>query len=147
MWKLINSIIAEDNMENIRQYISRGRGFEHLNIEALKPRWISVFKALASDIENYQAIYENFDVDSEFQVRKIEPPSDTVKEEQEKLILPYPRKRKTRKAGQSAPSYCRYSRKPRRRDSPLARRRPGALKRSPTVRHAACAGAAARRGC
>jgi hypothetical protein len=51
MVKLINSIIAEDNMENIRQYISRGRRFEHLNIEALKQRWISAFKALASDIE------------------------------------------------------------------------------------------------
>jgi hypothetical protein len=45
MVKLINSIIAEDNMENIQQYISRGRCFEHLNIEALKQRWISAFKA------------------------------------------------------------------------------------------------------
>jgi hypothetical protein len=92
MWKLINSIIAEDNMENIRQYISRGRGFEHLNIEALKQRWISAFKALASDIENYQALYEYFDVDAEFQLRKIEPPRDTVKADTEKLIAAIPSK-------------------------------------------------------
>lgn len=69
MEKLINSIIAKDNMKNIRQYISRGRRYEHLNIEALKQRWISAFKALASDIENYQALYEYIDAETEFQLR------------------------------------------------------------------------------
>jgi hypothetical protein len=92
MVKLINSIIAEDNMENIRQYISRGRRFEHINIEALKQRWISAFKALASDIENYQALYEYIDADAEFQLRKIEPPRDTVKADTEKLVAAIPSK-------------------------------------------------------
>jgi hypothetical protein len=92
MVKLINSIIAEDNMENIRQYISRGRRFEHLNIEALKQRWISAFKALASDIENYQALYEYIDADAGFQLRKIEPPRDTVKADTEKLVAAIPSK-------------------------------------------------------
>ena len=41
--ELINSILAEDKMEDARQYLLRGRRFEHLGIEELKQRWTGSF--------------------------------------------------------------------------------------------------------
>ena len=55
---------------------------------------------MASDIENYQALYEYIDADAEFQLRKIEPPRDTVKADTEKLIAAIPSKAEDQKAGQ-----------------------------------------------
>ena len=76
--ELMDSIIAEDNMENTRRYLTHGRRFQHLDIKAPKQRWTSSYNILACDIENYKALYEYIDADAEFQLRKIEPPRDTI---------------------------------------------------------------------
>jgi hypothetical protein len=88
--ELMDSIIAEDNMENTRRYLTHGRRFQHLDINALKQRWTSSYKTLACDIENYQALYEYIDADAEFQLRKIEPPRDTITADTEKLVAAIP---------------------------------------------------------
>ena len=64
--------------------------------------------------------------------REIEPPSNTVKADTEKTSCCHTLESgRPRKLGKSAPSYWRCSRKPRRRDSPLARRRRGVFKAIP----------------
>ena len=88
--ELMHSIIAEDNMENTRRYLAHGRRFQHLDINALEQRWTTSYKALACDIENHQALYEYIDADAEFQLRKIEPPRDTIKADTEKLVAAIP---------------------------------------------------------
>ena len=88
--ELINSILAEDKMEDTRQYLLRGRRFEHLGIEELNQRWTGSSKACADDIANYEALYDYVDSTAEFQLRNIELPHDAIKADLQKLAAAIP---------------------------------------------------------
>jgi hypothetical protein len=83
--KLVDSILAEDTMEKIRDYLSRGRPFRDIDPDALRQRWTITFKSWAADLANHGALRENNDTEAELRLRQIEPPFETVKADTERL--------------------------------------------------------------
>lgn len=82
---IVSSILAETAMEEMRDYLTRGRRFRDADTDTLKQHWVAAFKSWANDLSNRQAVGVVKDSAVELQLRQIEPPYEAVRAETERL--------------------------------------------------------------
>jgi hypothetical protein len=73
-------------MNDMHDYIQRGRRFEAVATPELNKMWIAVVQAMAAERGDARACLRDFDdTSAEFQLRGVEPPVDAVLDEIEVL--------------------------------------------------------------
>lgn len=68
--------LANQKAEATTSYMNRGRGFEHIDTEVLKVRWIEILGEMAA--LDYTHAVERDDIEAELTVRGIEPPAEAL---------------------------------------------------------------------
>jgi hypothetical protein len=82
----VEGFLASKRMDQLADYVSRGQAFKQLSDDELSDRWLMAFKAMADAPSDEGKRARKEDFDSEFHLRKIEPPYDRVQEHCERLF-------------------------------------------------------------
>jgi hypothetical protein len=75
--ELIEAYVAEQRLERMRDYVTRGRPLARIDAESLSSRWVETYRA-ARALEDERREGELLDLRSEFDLRGIEPPMHLV---------------------------------------------------------------------
>lgn len=95
---VILSWIGDKRLQDVEDYVRRGRLLSGVPTEELMSRWVSLFKYWAFQPALVEPSHEYTDTESELQIRKIEPPFEQVEAEfkmiQDKTRIAYEAARK-----------------------------------------------------
>jgi hypothetical protein len=84
--KDVEGWLASDATDKLADYAGRGRKHRHLSDEDLLSGWLAAFKLMADDVRDYERRAVEQDYNSEFFLRKKEPPYDLIREDFERYI-------------------------------------------------------------
>lgn len=76
----VHSYLAEGRMQNLRDYVSRGRNLEKAPIEQLHGEWVASMRAWATDPQKNHNPRRD-DIEAELALRGLEPPYEMVTDE------------------------------------------------------------------
>lgn len=76
----VHSWLAENQMQDVRNYVSRGRSFESASIDQLNSEWVALMRDWAADPRQSKNPRRT-DIESEMTLRGLEPPYKLVKDE------------------------------------------------------------------
>jgi hypothetical protein len=78
--------LANDLIDHIADYASRGRSHKRLTDDQLSAKWIAAFRNFADDRNDRGRRAIEMDLKAEFQLRNTEPPYDLVKPEIDRVV-------------------------------------------------------------
>ena len=78
--------MANEQIDQIADYASRGRIYERLTDDELTERWIGAFKKFADAPSDQRRRAIEIDLKAEFQLRSTEPPYEQVKSEINRVV-------------------------------------------------------------
>jgi hypothetical protein len=86
-YDLVLAYLENVRLEATADYVRRGRQLSHVDVEELKQGWVAEFKRWVANLgsDNRVDPRPREDIESELQLRKIEPPWDLVQDELERM--------------------------------------------------------------
>jgi len=82
----VELFLANEQMDQIADYASRGRVYERLTEGELVEKWIHAFRLVADAPSDEHGRAIETDLRAEFQLRRIEPPYDQVRSEINRVV-------------------------------------------------------------
>jgi hypothetical protein len=78
---LLRALMERDEVEETRDYVTRGRRHKSFDVDQLGAIWVRAFKTFISPGSGTQELQELSDSWAEFRLRRIEPPYHEVSDE------------------------------------------------------------------
>jgi hypothetical protein len=94
---IVDAYLANQQLEQLQDYLHRGRTLSEKSVEILNERWLELTSDWARDFGSKTDHREREDIQSELQLRKLEPPFDQAAEIIEEI------RRKSREHDRSDP--------------------------------------------
>src|SRR5262245_44599230 len=82
----VELFLANEQVDQIADYASRGRLYEQLTDGELAEKWIHAFKLFADAPSDERRRAIEIDLKAEFRLRSIEPPYDQVRPEINRIV-------------------------------------------------------------
>ena len=82
----VELFMANEQVDQIADYASRGRVYERLTDGELAEKWIQAFRLFADAPSDERRRAIEIDLKAEFQLRRIEPPYDQVRSEINRVV-------------------------------------------------------------
>ncbi len=79
------AFLENEELEQTRDYLQRGRSFAELDRESLKVAWVEAFRVFVADSDGEAGVMRYYDLEAEFRLREEEPPAELVEAEQAEL--------------------------------------------------------------
>jgi hypothetical protein len=82
----VELFLANEQVDQIADYASRGRAYERLTDGELAEKWIHAFRLFADAPSDERRRAIEIDLKAEFQLRSIEPPYDQVRSDINRIV-------------------------------------------------------------
>ena len=82
----VELFLANEQVDQIADYASRGRAYERLTDGELAEKWINAFRQFADAPSDERRRAIEMDLKAEFRLRRIEPPYDQVRSEINRVV-------------------------------------------------------------
>jgi hypothetical protein len=82
---IVDAFLANQQLEQLQDYLQRGRALSETPVETLNARWLELMKAWIQDFSPKTDHREREDIGAELQLRGLEPPFDKAGEIMEQL--------------------------------------------------------------
>ena len=79
------AFLQNENLEQTKDYLLRGRGFAALDLDGLTAAWVQAFRNFVADTDGEADVLRLYDLEAEFRLRGEEPPEELVEAEREVL--------------------------------------------------------------
>lgn len=76
------AFLENEELEQTKDYLQRGRRFAGLDLESLKSAWVEAFRAFVADSDGEAGVVRHYDLEAEFRLRGEEKPTELVEAEQ-----------------------------------------------------------------
>jgi hypothetical protein len=83
--KIVEAWLANQQLEQLENYLKRGRPLAGVALRELRSRWIASMRSWAESFRKFDHS-EHEDIEAEMSLRKVEPPFDRIKEAMKKIV-------------------------------------------------------------
>lgn len=84
--KRVTAFFESQRIDCTANYLTRGRKHRSLSDAELGAKWVEAYRSWANDTSNPEALIAENDLQAEFDLRRLDPPVDLVRDERTKLF-------------------------------------------------------------